>query len=128
MFMARDPSSKIQRGERITLTIDQQEVNAYAGETIATVLLAQGFSHFNQTLKGQARGPYCNMGTCFECQVKLADEGRYTLRWVRACMVPARQGMIIHTGAAILADPGTASGDLCDRLSSEADGTADHAD
>lgn len=104
--MPRDTSTGIQRGERINLLVDQQNVSAYAGETLATALLAQGITIFNRTLKGHARGPYCNMGTCFECQVQMADQSSNTFRWVRACMVTAKPGMTIVTGATLMALPG----------------------
>ncbi len=103
--MARNPSSSIDRGQPITLSINQREVSAWDGETIATVLLAQGITTFNHSAKGQPRGPYCNMGTCFECQVQLADAGNDRFRRVRACMVPARQGMVVKTGETMVANP-----------------------
>jgi sarcosine oxidase subunit alpha len=102
----RNTSTGIQRGERISLMVDQREVSAYAGETVATVLLAQGITIFNRTLKGQARGPYCNMGSCFECQVQVVHRETNTFNWVRACMVTADAGMKIVTGATLSAQPG----------------------
>ena len=107
--MARNPSSSIQRGQPITLTVDRREVSAWDGETLATILLAQGTTTFNHSAKSQPRGPYCNMGTCFECQVQLADAGSERFRWVRACMVPARQGMIVKTGELLLTQPAVSS-------------------
>lgn len=105
--MARNTSTDIQRGERISLLVNQYEVSAYAGETLATVLLAQGITVFNRTLKGQPRGPYCNMGGCFECQVQMAYPGADTFNWVRACMVTADAGMKIITGANLSAQAGS---------------------
>jgi sarcosine oxidase subunit alpha len=104
--MPRDNSTSIQRGEPINLVVDHQEVSAYAGETLATVLLAQGITAFNRTAKGQPRGPYCNMGSCFECQVQMADGNSNMFRWVRACMVDAEPGMQIITGATLITPPG----------------------
>ena len=104
--MPRDNSTRIQRGEGISLMVDEREVSAYAGETLATVLLAQGITVFNRTLKGRPRGPYCNMGGCFECQVQMAYPGADTFNWVRACMVTADAGMNIVTGATLSAQPG----------------------
>jgi sarcosine oxidase subunit alpha len=102
----RIASTGIQRGEHLTLTIDQHEVRAYAGETLATVLLAQGITIFNRTPKGQPRGPYCNMGTCFECQIQMAPQGSNTFSWIRACMVTVKPGMTIITGATLTAQTG----------------------
>ena len=97
--MSRDPSNSIQRGQPVKLTVDQVEVSAFAGETVATVLLAEGITVFYRTPKGQPRGPYCNMGTCYECQVQIAPQGSKNFSWVRSCMVEAEAGMNIITGA-----------------------------
>lgn len=104
--MSRDNSKNIQRGEPVSLMIDQHEVSAYSGETLATVLLTQGITVFNRTQKGQPRGPYCNMGTCYECQVQMAPQGSDIFSWVRACMIDAEAGMSIITGATISSRPG----------------------
>ncbi len=95
----RDPSSNIQRGPAIAVTIDGTTVSGFAGETLATVILASGLLPFNRTGSGQPRAAYCNMGTCFECQVRLAVTSDAPHRWVRACMVPAAQGMSVVTNA-----------------------------
>jgi len=104
--MARDTSSRIRRGQAITLKVDDNEVTGFEGETIATVLLAAGITTFNHTPDGRPRGPYCNMGTCFECQVKMAPNAGQDHRWVRACMAPARDGMDIQTGVSRVRLPG----------------------
>jgi hypothetical protein len=47
----------IQRGKQIVVQINGQPVNAFEGETIATVLLAEGRRIFRHTLKsGAPRG------------------------------------------------------------------------
>jgi len=103
--MPRDFSSTIARGEPISLLVDGQLVQAFAGETLATALLAHGISTFNRTASGQARGAYCNMGTCFECQVQIATAANSPFRWTRACMMAVCEGMIINTGAPLLKHP-----------------------
>ena len=92
-------SRQVERGATISLTVNGETVSAHVGETIATVLLAEGITTFNVTRSGKPRGPYCNMGTCFECQVKVADSGSTAWRWLRACMQPVAAGMVIITGA-----------------------------
>jgi len=78
----------VQRGEPFTLTVDGQMVSAYAGETIATVLIAAGLCPFRRTLRGgEPRALYCGMGLCFDCLVTV--NGRAN---VRACLTPARPG------------------------------------
>lgn len=96
--MARTESKDIGRPPAIRLTINGEAVSAYPGETIATVVLAHKQLMFNKTGGGKARGPYCNMGTCFECQVRVARRQNEAYRWLRACMVLASDGMSIITG------------------------------
>lgn len=97
--MALRITNQVERGARITLSVNGETVSAHVGETIATVLLAEGITTFNFTRGGKPRAPYCNMGTCFECQVKVASAGSAAWRWVRGCMQPVESGMFIITGA-----------------------------
>ncbi|MGH6782380.1 MAG: (2Fe-2S)-binding protein [Sphingomonadaceae bacterium] len=83
----------VERGPAITIRVDGEAVAAFAGETIATAMLAAGRSGFRVDGKGQPRGLYCNMGTCSECLVTLNASGRR----VRACLTEARDGMEIAT-------------------------------
>lgn len=96
--MARRISDSIRRGPPISLTVNGVAVTAYAGETLAAVLLANETIVFNRTRSGEARAPFCNMGTCFECQVQVARGGSTTVHWLRACVTPAEDGMAIRTG------------------------------
>ena len=105
--MARRISRNVERGEVVGLTIDGRTVSAYAGETLAAVLLAEGITAFHRSRLGQPRGPYCNMGTCFECQVRVSSSGRDEMRWRRACMCPVADGMTVVTGMR-LSQPDTA--------------------
>ncbi|MEJ8566170.1 (2Fe-2S)-binding protein [Elongatibacter sediminis] len=86
------------RGAALTLNVDGQAVAAHAGETVATVLLAQGITAFNRTGSGQPRGPWCNMGTCYECQVRVREPGSGPERWRRACLCRVSEGMSVRTG------------------------------
>jgi sarcosine oxidase subunit alpha len=87
----------VERGVAVALTIDGRAVSAYAGETLATVLLVEGVTAFHRTPSGQPRAPYCNMGTCFECQVRVSACDS-DVRWRRACMCPVVDGMRVVTG------------------------------
>jgi D-hydroxyproline dehydrogenase subunit gamma len=97
--MAKRLTAYIERGQSLTLCINGDTVSAYDGETIATVLFAENINIFYRTRDNQPRAPYCNMGTCFECQVKVKkDSNADSSTWVRACMTLAEEGMIITTG------------------------------
>ena len=97
-------SGQVERGAAVAITVDSRPVSAHAGETLATVLLAEGITTFNVTKSGKPRGPWCNMGTCFECQVKVSlASGEW--QWLRACMQTVEEGMHVVTGARLHASP-----------------------
>lgn len=83
----------VQRGEAIGLIVDGVRVAAFAGETVATAMLAAGEQAFRRDSRGTSRGLYCNMGTCSECLVTLVASGRR----VRACLIEAADGLEIAT-------------------------------
>jgi D-hydroxyproline dehydrogenase subunit gamma len=87
--------ARIERGvtrtEPLTIDVDGMPMTAYAGESVAAVLLADGRRAFRSTAAGP-RGPFCNMGVCFECVVEV-DGVRS-----RACMTAVRAGMTVRTG------------------------------
>ena len=82
------------RAAPLTVTIDGVQVDSFEGETVATVLLAEGVSAFYLAGDDSPRAPFCNMGTCYECTVTI--DGRAL---ERACLCPVRPDMEIKTGA-----------------------------
>ncbi len=77
----------------LTIIVDGEPVKAFAGESVAAVLLAQGLRTFRHTEKGAPRGLFCGMGVCFDCLVTVDGVDN-----VRACMTPVVEGMVIDTG------------------------------
>jgi predicted molibdopterin-dependent oxidoreductase YjgC len=76
------------------VTVDGEPVRAYAGESVATVLLALGQRSFRHTDKThEPRGIFCGMGICFDCLVTIDG-----MENVRACMTLVEEGMAIETG------------------------------
>jgi D-hydroxyproline dehydrogenase subunit gamma len=74
--------------------VDGKPVQAYPGETVATMLLALGQQTFRHTDRLHApRGLFCGMGVCFDCLVTIDGQPN-----VRACMTTAQAGMVIETG------------------------------
>ncbi len=81
------------RTKSITVTINQQAVTAYTGETIAAVLMTQGQRTFTQPSRyNLPRTLFCGMGICHQCLVTIDG-----IRDVRACMTSVRDGMQIAT-------------------------------
>jgi predicted molibdopterin-dependent oxidoreductase YjgC len=84
----------IRRGQQVDLTIDGQSVQAYAGETVAAVLLASGKLIFRRTEQNHApRSLFCGMGICFDCLVTIDGVPN-----IRACLTPVAEDMVVETG------------------------------
>jgi predicted molibdopterin-dependent oxidoreductase YjgC len=79
------------RGPKLTLSLDGSPVTAYAGETVAALLLAEGHIETRTTPGGEPRGVFCGMGVCFDCLV-VVDGVPNT----RACMTTVHEGMEVR--------------------------------
>ena len=78
---------------RVALTVDGQAVDARSGDSVAAALLAAGRASCRTTpVSGAMRGPFCLMGTCFECLVTIDGVGNR-----QACQVTVRAGMRVQT-------------------------------
>jgi predicted molibdopterin-dependent oxidoreductase YjgC len=78
----------------LVITVDGKPVQAFAGESVATVLLALGQRAFRHTDRNhEPRGIFCGMGICFDCLVTIDG-----VENVRACMTLVEEGMTIETG------------------------------
>ncbi|MFG1907674.1 FAD-dependent oxidoreductase [Kribbella sp. NPDC048928] len=65
----------------LDVTIDGQPVTAYAGQTVAAVLLANGRDTWRTTrVHGRPRGIFCGIGACHDCLITVNS-----LPDVRAC-------------------------------------------
>jgi D-hydroxyproline dehydrogenase subunit gamma len=82
---------ELDRGPRVRFVLDGSSVDAYEGDTVAAVLLAQGEIATRRTVKGEPRGVFCGMGVCFDCLV-VVDGVPNT----RACMTLVREGMLVQ--------------------------------
>jgi hypothetical protein len=89
------------RGEAFSFEVDGESVPAFAGETVATALMAQGRRALRVTAgRKEGRGYYCGMGVCWDCMMWLEGEGS-----VQTCRLLAAPGMRLRTmkGASISA-------------------------
>jgi D-hydroxyproline dehydrogenase subunit gamma len=84
-------SGSVQRGLAVRLWVDDREVLAYAGESLAAALLAGGTRGLRHTLRGAPRGYFCGMGVCHDCLVTVDG-----IPNVRACMTPVRDGLQVR--------------------------------
>ncbi len=78
---------------RVSVTIDYQERELVAGETLAVALWEVGIRRFRNSVRlKESRAPLCLMGACHECSVMVNS------RLVRSCMIAVEAGMTIRTG------------------------------
>ncbi|MDR2112910.1 MAG: (2Fe-2S)-binding protein [Candidatus Accumulibacter sp.] len=77
-------------GETLNIDIDGQPCAVDARWTVAAALIAHGRLACRRTADGQARGPFCLAGACFECRVTIDGiPGR------QACLTPVAPDMKI---------------------------------
>jgi len=79
----------------VTIHADGRAVRVTAGVSVAAALIDVGVTAFRASAGGDARGPVCGMGTCYECRVAIDGVAHR-----RACLVPVADGMEIVTAAA----------------------------
>jgi D-hydroxyproline dehydrogenase subunit gamma len=79
----------------VTIHADGRAVRVPAGVSVAAALLDAGVDAFRRSVSGDARGPVCGMGTCFECRVTIDGVAHR-----RSCLVPVADGMRVVTALA----------------------------
>jgi len=72
----------------IRILVNGTALDVPEGVSLAAALLNAGYSSFRNSVGGEARGPICGMGICFECRVTLDG-----VTGTRACLEPVREGM-----------------------------------
>ncbi len=75
-----------------TILFDGRPIPAEDGRSVAETLLENGVHTFRRTRNGEPRGPFCNMGICFECRMVIDGHPNS-----RSCMTPVRPGMRVET-------------------------------
>jgi predicted molibdopterin-dependent oxidoreductase YjgC len=82
----------VQRGNPIQFEVDGRPLAAFEGETVAAALTAASVRVLRTTAKGESRGVFCGMGTCYDCLMVIDGQPSQ-----RACMEPVRDGMEVFT-------------------------------
>ncbi len=83
------------RPQPITFSFDGVAITAHPGETLAAALIAADIRGFRRDVRGGLRGPYCNMGTCFECVLEVRSGSSW--RTVRGCLTPVAAGLEVRS-------------------------------
>jgi predicted molibdopterin-dependent oxidoreductase YjgC len=87
MFKRLDPLTE----PTVTITIEGRQIEVPATDSVAAAMLAAGVIANRTTPVGEApRGPYCLMGTCFECLVEIDGVPNQ-----QACQTRVRDGMTV---------------------------------
>ncbi len=82
------------RRPRAQVWVDGVPVEAHAGQSVLTLLLARGHTVRRNEYSGEPRAGFCLMGACQDCWIWLAEDQRG-----RACTTPVVDGMRIFTAA-----------------------------
>jgi sarcosine oxidase subunit alpha len=78
--------------ETVSLRVNGVTVTMPSGCTVAAAILKAGESLFRRSVTGEARGPLCGMGICFECRVTIDSEAH-----CRSCQTICQNGMDVRT-------------------------------
>jgi predicted molibdopterin-dependent oxidoreductase YjgC len=76
----------------VRLTVNDVPVSVPAGTMVAAAVLEAGVTMFRRSVSGEARGPLCGMGICFECRVSIDGVAH-----VRSCQTICENGMDVRT-------------------------------
>ena len=78
--------------ELVTLKVNDVPISLPAGSMVSAAVLQAGVSSFRRSATGEARGPLCGMGICFECRVSVNGVAH-----VRSCQTVCEDGMDVRT-------------------------------
>ncbi len=80
------------RTDGVHVDVNGDFITVPEGSTVAGAVLLAGNDRFRRSVTGEARGPLCGMGICFECRVTIDGKGQ-----ARSCQILCREGMRIRT-------------------------------
>jgi len=75
----------------IPITVNGVSFEVAAGSTVAAAVAAAGAT-FRWSVTGEARGPLCGMGICYECRVTINGTPH-----CRSCQIVCQPGMNVRT-------------------------------
>jgi predicted molibdopterin-dependent oxidoreductase YjgC len=78
--------------ELVSLKVNDVAVSVPAGSMVAAAILEAGVSMLRRSVTGEARGPLCGMGICFECRVNVNGVAH-----VRSCQTLCENGMDVRS-------------------------------
>ena len=79
-------------GPKVTISFEGRAIEAPAGTTVAAAVLgAKDGPTRKSPISGQPRAPFCQMGVCFECLMKINGQPNR-----QACMTLVEDGMTVE--------------------------------
>jgi D-hydroxyproline dehydrogenase subunit gamma len=78
--------------ETVSLFVNGVAVTMPAGSMVSAAIMTEGVTSFRRSVTGEARGPLCGMGICFECRVTIDGVAH-----CRSCQTVCRNGMDVRT-------------------------------
>lgn len=78
--------------ETIQLSVNGRVLAVPAGSLVSTAVFLSEQTAFRRSVTGEARGPLCGMGICFECRVTINGAPH-----ARSCQIVCQPGMEIRT-------------------------------
>lgn len=84
-------SSYEKKEKTVTIILDGRSENVPKGVSVAAAVLGTGEKHIRiSPVTGEPRSPFCMMGVCYECLMKIDGE-----RDRQSCQVEVKEGMKI---------------------------------
>jgi aerobic-type carbon monoxide dehydrogenase small subunit (CoxS/CutS family) len=78
--------------DSVKLAVNGVAVTVPAGAMVSTAVAMAGVNAYRRSVSGEARGPLCGMGICFECRVTI--DGR---AHCRSCQIVCQPDMEVRT-------------------------------
>ncbi|MBT4269489.1 MAG: (2Fe-2S)-binding protein [Deltaproteobacteria bacterium] len=76
----------------VTIIFEKREIQVPKGDSVAAAVLANQGEYTRTSVVGQThRAPYCQMGICFECLMKIDGIPNQ-----QACLIEVREGMKVE--------------------------------
>lgn len=94
MYIKNHPIlGKLENKKKVKIIVDDEKIEAYEGEMIASALLAHGKKVFRYTKRfKEPRGVFCAIGRCTDCVMTVNG-----IPNIRTCVTPVEEGMKIET-------------------------------
>jgi sarcosine oxidase subunit alpha len=78
--------------DTVTVFVNGVSVTMPADSMVSAAILKAGVYSFRRSVSGEARGPLCGMGICFECRVTIDG-----VQHCRSCQTVCRNRMDVRT-------------------------------